>query len=157
MPQQELLKDVVVEIQGSAVNKLVEAFPAPDFFLDKESIRDALKGRGMFNLLNVNEGDKVDFWLLKDEPFALSCFSRKIQEEFMGIKLFISTPEDTILSKLKWAKECGGSEKQFIDALRVYELQFKKLDMNYLERWVKELGVESMWQRLKVEAKIVQL
>lgn len=39
-----------------------------------------------------------------------------------------------------------------MDALRVYEVQFEKLDMDYLEYWVKELGVGSMWERLKDEA-----
>lgn len=82
----------------------------------------------MFNLINLKEGDKVDFWILTDDPFDKSRFSRRITEEFMGIKLLVSTPEDTILAKLKWAKESGGSEKQFIDALRVYEVQYGKID-----------------------------
>lgn len=63
--------------------------------------------------------------------------------------------DDTILAKLKWAKLSGGSEKQFTDALRVYEVQGDKLDAQYLERWVKELGVEDLWERLKDEAEVI--
>jgi hypothetical protein len=66
----------------------------------------------------------------------------------------VSSPEDTILAKLRWAKLSGGSEKQCTDALRVYEVQFGKLDLEYLERWVKKLDVESLWERLKEEAEI---
>jgi hypothetical protein len=72
----------------------------------------------------------------------------------MGIRMQVSSPEDTILAKLRWAKLSGGSEKQFTDALRVYEVQFGKLDLNYMERWVKKLDLESLWKRLKEEAEI---
>lgn len=37
--------------------------------------------------------------------------------------------------KLKWARMSGGSEKQFIDALRVYEVQHGLLDQSYLDAW----------------------
>jgi hypothetical protein len=64
----------------------------------------------------------------------------------------ISTPEDTILMKLRWAKLSGGSEKQFTDALRVYEVQYEKLDLNYMETWSKALHIKEFWERLKQEA-----
>jgi hypothetical protein len=81
-----------------------------------------------------------------------SRFLRKISEEFIGLKMLISSPEDTILAKLRWAKLSGGSEKQFTDALRVYEVQYGKLDIDYLEQWAKKLNVESLWKRLVDEA-----
>jgi len=40
----------------------------------------------------------------------------------MDTEIWVSSPEDTILAKLRWANLSGGSEKQFIDALRVYEV-----------------------------------
>ena len=147
--------DLVVAIQESAVKKLLEAFPLPDFYLDEYSILDAINRQDMFNLIDVNEGSKVDFWILTSDPFDQSRFSRKYVEEVMGTKIQISSPEDTILAKLRWAKLSGGSEKQFTDALRVYEVQFEKLDKSYLECWVKKLNVKSMWKRLKKEAKII--
>jgi len=73
----------------------------------------------------------------------------------MGLKILISSPEDTILAKLRWAKLSGGSEKQFTDALRVYEVQYGKLDIDYLEQWVKILNIESLWKRLVYEAQTI--
>lgn len=144
--------DMVVAIQKSAVRRFAEAFPPPDFYLDENSILDAIDRQSMFNLIDVNTGDKVDFWILTDKPFDRSRFSRKIVEEFMGLKLHVSSPEDTILVKLKWAAFSGGSEKQFTDALRVYEVQYGKLDNDYLGKWAKKLNVESLWKRLLEEA-----
>lgn len=147
--------DLVVAIQKSAVKKLLEAFPPPDFYLDEYSILDAINRQSMFNLLDVNEGDKVDFWILTDEPFDQSRFSRKYVEEVMGIRIQVSSPEDTILAKLRWSKLSGGSEKQFTDALRIYEVQFGKLDKDYLEYWVNKLNIKSIWKRLKNEAEVI--
>lgn len=144
--------DMVIAIQKSQVMKLVENFSLPDFYLDENSILDAISRQSMFNLIDVNAGDKVDFWILTDEPFDQSRFSRRYSEEFIGLKMRVSSPEDTILAKLRWVKLSGGSEKQFTDALRVYEVQYGKLDMDYLEHWVKKLGVESLWKRLTNEA-----
>jgi len=144
--------DMVIAIQESKVHELIETFPPPDFYLDEDSILDAINRQSMFNLIDVNAGDKVDFWILTEEPFDQSRFSRKISEEFMGLKMQVSTPEDTILAKLRWARLSGGSEKQFIDALRVYEVQYGKLNIDYLEHWVKKLNVELLWKRLVDEA-----
>ncbi|MBI5307396.1 MAG: hypothetical protein HZB37_03430 [Planctomycetes bacterium] len=144
--------DVIIAIQKSAVKKLVESFPTPDFYSDEDSIFDAISKQKMFNIIDVKEGDKVDFWILTDEPFDQSRFSRRYVEEVLGIKLQVSSPEDTILAKLRWAKLSGGSEKQFTDALRVYEVQFEKLDTKYMEYWAKKLDVEFLWKRLKDEA-----
>ena len=147
--------DMVIAIEESKVHQLMEAFPPPNFYLDEDSILDAINRQSMFNLIDVNVGDKVDFWILTEEPFDQSRFSRKISEEFTGLKMQVSTPEDTILAKLRWAKLSGGSEKQFTDALRVYGVQYGKLNIDYLKHWVKELDVESLWKRLVNEAEAV--
>jgi hypothetical protein len=144
--------DMVIAIQRSVVKKLVKAFPPPDFYLDEDSIHEAINRQSMFNLIDVTAGDKVDFWILTDEPFDQSRFTRKINEKFMGIEMQVSTPEDTILAKLRWAKLSGGSEKQFTDALRVYEVQYGKLDIDYLKHWAKKLDIEPLWRQLVEEA-----
>jgi hypothetical protein len=144
--------DLVVALPSSSVKPLVAAFPAPDFFLSEQAILDAIRGRSMFNLLALNTGDKVDFWMLTDEPFDRSRFARKRVEVFMGTPLKVSTPEDTILAKLRWCKLSGGSERQFTDALRVYELQRETLDSAYLNDWAARLGVQDLWEQIKIQA-----
>ncbi|MBM3132615.1 MAG: hypothetical protein FJZ95_06230 [Chloroflexi bacterium] len=147
--------DIVVAIPKRAAKALVQAFPSPRFYLEEESIRDAIDKNGMFNLIDTSSGDKVDFWVLTGEPFDRARFSRKYAEDVLGMRIVVSKPEDTILMKLRWAALSGGSEKQFTDALRVYEVQFGKLDIGYLHRWATELGLESMVERLQKEAEII--
>lgn len=146
--------DIIIGMEKLGADKLIEAFPPPDFYLAKESILDGIDTRSMFSLIDLEGGGKVDFWILTNDPFDQSRFSRRYVEEFKGLKMRVSSPEDTILSKLRWAKFSGGSEKQFIDALRVYEVQYGKLDSDYLEHWSRKLDVESLWKRLMEEAEV---
>jgi hypothetical protein len=145
--------DLVVAISPAGVKSLLAAFPPPDYYLDETAVAEAIARKSQFNLLDVVAGDKVDFWLLTDDPFDQSRFARRYIEEFDGKSLHVSRPEDTILMKLRWAEMSGGSEKQFGDARSVYELQKESLDLQYMERWVKALGLADPWQRLKREEK----
>lgn len=144
--------DLVVEIAPHGLQALIEAFPAPDYYLDPIAMDNAIAQQGQFNLLDVVNGDKVDFWMLTREPFDQSRFHRRYVEEFEGRKLHVSRPEDTILMKLRWAVLSGGSEKQFGDAKSVYELQFPSLDLDHLNQWAKTIDVMDLWERLQREA-----
>jgi hypothetical protein len=145
--------DLVVAITPSAARSLSLEFPAPDYYLDENAIAEAIDRKSQFNLLDIRSGDKVGFWMLSDEPFDQSRFGRRYIEEFEGQRLHVSSPEDTILMKLRWAELSGGSEKQFGDARSVFELQQNSLDLPYLERWANSLGVTTLWERLKDEVR----
>ncbi len=146
--------DLVVALQQANVPALLQAFTAPDFYLSPESIHEALDHQSMFNLLDVVHGDKVDFWILTPEPFDLARFQRRQRRSFEDLEINLSSAEDTILAKLRWCRLSGGSEKQFRDALRVYEVQYGALDLHYLQDWVRRLQVEPLWQRIQTEAEI---
>ncbi len=90
--------------------------------------------------------------MLTDSPFDQSRFARRQRIDIGGQFVDVSSPEDTILMKLLWCKQSGGSEKQFNDVLRVYELQADLLDQDYLQKWLAELGVDDLWQRVLDEA-----
>lgn len=52
-----------------------------------------------------------------------------------------------------------GGEKvdfwMFHDALRVFEVQHRNLDLGYLNDWAARLGVQPLWDRLQAEAEAV--
>lgn len=147
--------DLVIAIDPDVVDRLVGAFSPPRFYLDEDRMREAIVRKEMFNLIDTESGDKVDFWPLTDEPFDRSRFQRQYEEEVAGAKIAASSPEDTILAKLRWAKQSGGSEKQFVDALRIYEVQYERLDLDYLDKWADILGLQQEYARIREEAEIV--
>jgi len=111
--------DALVVLDRTSVAQLLKAFPEPEYYLDENSVQEAVGNFGMFNLISLEEADKVDFWMLTRDPFDQSRFSRRTSVTFMGRQLVVSSPEDTILAKLHWAKVSGGSEKQIHDAREV--------------------------------------
>ncbi|HOV15213.1 MAG TPA: hypothetical protein PK771_13070 [Spirochaetota bacterium] len=141
--------DIIVHINSTKDIKLIlNDYKSPDFYLDAESIDESIKSQSMFNLIDTNNGEKADFWILTNSDFDKSRFERKILQKIENFGLYISTPEDTILAKLLWSKNSGGSKKQFIDALRIYEVQKDILDINYIELWAKKLDVTEVWQEI---------
>lgn len=144
--------DLVVEVDMRAVDGLARAFSAPRYFFDQLAARDALSQRGMFQLLDTANGDKVDFWALTDSEFDRSRFSRRIEVHAFGARLWLTTPEDTIIQKLKWAADSGGSERQMGDAVGVYQVQSGILDEAYLDAWAEKLGLCGLLLEVRARA-----
>lgn len=148
MSQSELLKTVVSVLGDIGIDHMVSgSIPS-----SLQGEPRAIKNKSVFNLIDTKSGDKIDFWMLTDSVFDKSRFSRKYAEAFAGIHINVSSPEDTILAKLKWAQESGGSEKQFTDAIRVFEVQYDKLDLDYLREWAKKLSVEPLLREIEEKA-----
>ena len=141
--------DLVVQLQKSNIPKLISMFPPPRYYIEEEMILFALEYKRMFNLLDTNEGDKIDFYIHKDEDYEKEKFSRKLEKILFGHTLVILSPEDTILSKLQWCVKSGMSEKQFKDALNVFRFQKENLDMYYIEEKSKFLNVFELFLKIQ--------
>lgn len=145
--------DLVIDISPADVARVTEALSAPEAYLDEDAVGDATRRRTMFNLIDSSSGDKADFWLLTDDPFDRERFARRLRVEALALPLSVSTPEDTILMKLRWSAQAGGSEKQLGDALRVYELQAGSLDEKYLDEWAPRLDVAAALATIRRQAR----
>jgi hypothetical protein len=144
--------DFVVLLEPEAAPRLAESLARTGGYVDADRVRESAAARDMFNLIDTETGLKVDFWVLTDDLFDRSRFTRRRHESVLGLEIPVSSPEDTILGKLRWGQLAGGSEKQFMDALRVYEVQHPHLDRKYLEEWAVRLGVEEGWSRILAAA-----
>lgn len=141
--------DIVIALTRDSIDRLLPEFPTERFYVSRNAAAQAVASGGMFNVLDTHSADKIDFWMLTDDPFDRSRFQRRIEAELLGRRVMISTPEDTILVKLRWARESGESEKQFKDAVRIYQLQVGSLDSRYLGEWAARLGVADLLDRLR--------
>ena len=63
--------------------------------------------------------------------------------------LFVATAEDTVLAKLEW-RERSNSDRQFDDAVSILAAQ--DVDLDYLRRWSRELGVAESLERAREAA-----
>ena len=92
--------DVIVAIDSCHVEAILQAFSRPRFYVEEATVREAIRLGGAFNVIDKQEGDKIDFWMLTDSEFDRSRFERRYAENVFGIRMNASSPEDTILVKL---------------------------------------------------------
>jgi hypothetical protein len=137
--------DLVID---PAAEQLVRRLAAAGFYVDETQARDALRRRRQFNIIETRSACKIDLIVRKERPFSREELQRREMAELSpGVPVALASAEDTILSKLEWARKAGGSEKQIADAVGVLEVN-PKLDRTYIERWARELGILDLWQEI---------
>ena len=137
--------DIIIQVSSEDVGRIVALF-RDDFYIDEESVRNAVRDRGMFNIIHNDSVIKVDFIIRKDEEYRIEEFSRRQLVTIEGIPISVVSPEDLVLSKLMWVKQ-SGSELQFRD-VRHMMMTLRKIDRNYLERWSQILGLEDLLRKV---------
>lgn len=141
--------DLVLKLKLEQIEALITAFQKVDktIHLDRAAIEQALATEGEFNLLHPTSGLKVDFWILKNEPFDHSRIERRIERKMEGIPIYFSSPEDLILIKLLWYKQ-SESTRQLEDIQSILAIQ-NDLDTDYIEKWSKRHETFQIWQSLQ--------
>lgn len=141
--------DVVVDPTPATLGALVAGLAGSGFYVDAERAREALRRRRQFNAIEEQTAVKIDLVIRKERPFSIEELRRRQTAIFgEGLRVALATPEDTVLAKLEWARKGGGSAKQLEDVAGVLEVQGERLDVAYVERWARELGLEDLWQRV---------
>lgn len=140
--------DFVVDIEEGQVDKFVELFKE-DCYIDRESVLEAVRTRGMFNIIHEAWVIKADFVVRKDRPFRKTEFDRRRTVSIGGRDLSVVTPEDLLLSKLHWAKT-SRSELQLGDVKNLI-LSESNLDWPYIREWAKKLGVLDLLDEVGAE------
>lgn len=143
--------DIIADIRFKDIEPLVLLLQDA-FYIDADSIKEAIKHRSEFSLLHFNTMFKVDIFLQKNRPFDLEVRSRVEEGIFNDLQndrpFFIESPEDVILTKLEWYKMGGGvSERQWKDVLGVLKLRGIALELQYLKQWAATLGVADLLER----------
>jgi hypothetical protein len=138
--------DFVVQLPLRSIPSLLHEF-RDDFYLDEAAVRAALAPPYQFNAIDRRSALKIDFWMLRTDPFDMSMFERRLSVNLLGEQTWIATAEDVILHKLYW-DSLTPSERQIGDAAGVVAVQLGSLDRAYLQRWAGELGISEKLNRL---------
>src|SRR5438309_5051263 len=118
-------------------------------FVSMPAVRAALAPPYQFNAIDRRSALKIDFWMLRADPFEISMFERRLRVSFLGERTWIATAEDVILHKLYW-DSLTPSERQISDAAGVVAVQSDSLDRAYLQQWAGELRVSEKLNKLLV-------
>jgi hypothetical protein len=138
--------DLVISLAEDDIAAIVSLFE-PDFYVDGDAVRSAVLSQRQFNLMHLKSGIKVDLIIRKAAEYRQIEFARRKEVNFAGVKTWIVTREDLILSKLVWSKD-SGSELQQRD---VRALLDDDVDHAYVQQWATRLGVDTLLGRLADE------
>lgn len=156
--------DIVVDLNESHVQALAAAYPSPRYYADPNQMRDSIRRRIPFYIIDTSEGRKVDLIPLTMKPgygFALENRIRRAMPAKEIIEAWFARPEDVIVGKLMAWKE-GHSfkhEQDTCDILVAVRLNEEpactaKFDFDYVMRWAIQLGtrVVQLWKEMKQAA-----
>ncbi len=139
--------DVLAEITGELAKDFEEEFSG-SYYVDAQSIRDAVRWKRSFNLYHFQTGVKIDIFVSKNRPFDVLVLERRELENMdddATPSFYVQTAEDLVLSKMQWYREANEvSDRQWNDILSVMKLQSFTLDLEYLEYWSKELNINDL-------------
>jgi hypothetical protein len=139
--------DLIIDPPSAvALEALLASMPADKYYVDADTARDALRRRSMFNLIDLASGWKVDLIVRKNRPFSRDEFARRMKMALLGVQVCVASAEDTIVAKLEWSKQSGGSEQQRRDVAGIVANAGDALDRVYVERWVRDLGLDDEWK-----------
>ncbi len=138
--------DIVIQATPGDVPTIVALFHK-DFYINEESVQQAVQSKGVFNIIHNDSLIKVDLIVCKNEPYRLEEFSRRQQVNIEGVMVSVVAPEDLVLSKLIRAKHTG-SELQYRDVQSML-IALRDIDNAYLERWSRKLGVDELLRKAR--------
>jgi len=135
--------DIVIELKTDKKDEWVRIFRKEGYYIDEEAVDEAVNLERMFNVIHPESDLKIDFWIIKEDKYSRKRFERRVSQKLFGIKTFLASPEDLILTKLEWYRE-SDINKHFLDAQGIFKVQKDILDLKYLKRWAGILGLEDL-------------
>jgi hypothetical protein len=139
--------DLIAAIRPESIAALAAEL-GPDWYVDDQVIRDAVRTGRPFNLIQKRLAYKVDVFPATDE-FHESQLKRATTIELTPDKIpcAVTSPEDILLAKLRWFQDGGEiSERQWSDITALIGAN-PDLDRPYLEGWAGRIGVDRLLEK----------
>ncbi len=140
--------DIVIDLSANKVDAFCDAFVEEEFYLNRETVRSAVRDDFQFNVIHPTSGLKIDFIVLTSSEYDRSRVARRrLLPALDDRDVIFASPEDVIIKKMLYYRE-GKSSKHLRDIGGILRIQADKLDRQYIADWSKRLGVEDIWRQV---------
>jgi hypothetical protein len=135
--------DFVLQMQIAAGTEFAKQL-GTDFHLEPQLSFETNTGTFRQILHHKKKTFKVELFLLSPDPHDQSRFQRRRVLPLLQRRLWLPSPEDVIVTKLRWAR---GKDKD--DARDVMAVQQDKLDWAYIAEWCQHHGTSTLLEELR--------
>lgn len=145
--------DISVDLRPEHVDALLDGLSAR-FYVPAERLRRAASERLSVNIIHLDTAMKVDLFVAGGTPIDEEVLRRRVPFSPPSAThvLYIYTPEDVLLHKLRWYQHAGAtSDRQWRDIVGIIRVQGPALDRGYLRRSADTLGVSELLTRAFAE------
>lgn len=145
--------DLVVAVALDNVEQFAAELTKEKFYADVALMREGIRFHRAFNVIYQPFLYKFDLFPLQDDAYSRSQLARRrfTETNVLGepIECAMASPEDVILSKLRWYQLGRGvSEQQWNDLHGVVDVRGSELDLGYLNEWAPKLNVADLLEKL---------
>lgn len=149
-PRSTLDIDMVIELDAARVTAVVRALEG-QFYVDEQALHRAVQERSTTNVIHQASSIKVDFFVAGGTPLDGDLLQRRVAVSVGDPetqRLWVHSPEDILLQKLRWFRRGGGtSDRQWRDVLGILRTQGHRLDQGYLQQGAIRLQVTDLLTR----------
>lgn len=115
-----------------------------EFILDPQLTFETVTGTYRQYIRHRKRKFKIELFILSDDSHDQERFQRRREGEILGRKIWLLSPEDVIVSKLRWARN-----KDEDDIRNVMTVQGSNLDWNYIENWCRKHGTLALMDKIR--------
>nr|QNO52115.1 hypothetical protein GAKKPHMA_00021 [Methanosarcinales archaeon ANME-1 ERB6] len=153
IPRTTMDIDMIISMDMDETKRFAEFLMENDFFADEEDIKTAFEEKSHATIEDKTSMIRLDIKGIYGENDRITLERRK-EVSLADFEFYVASPEDTIANKLLF-----GSEQDVKDAEGIYARQFDDLDMAYLEKRCKRLGVyeEVLTMKKRVERRMQEV
>jgi hypothetical protein len=142
--------DIVVELGAQSIHDVTLHLDAR-FRLQPQMAFESVTGTARHIIDVQGTQFKIEIFRLSGDAHDQARFGRRIQYPWAGRMVWVPTPEDVIVVKLRWLAGLRRS-KDFEDSLQVATIRRDSLDWGYLEHWCNEHGTREILEELRAKA-----
>ena len=145
--------DLVINLPIQAVGRFSKELEKRNMLVPADIILDTMmedRADIPLNAIHMYSGLKADLYLVRDgDVLRQSAFQRRLLVDYgppIG-EVYVHSPEDLILYKLIYLG-LSGQPKHARDIGAILRTKKNQLDFGYIESWVDQLGLGSIWKEL---------
>ncbi|MEQ1858061.1 MAG: nucleotidyl transferase AbiEii/AbiGii toxin family protein [Longimicrobiales bacterium] len=139
--------DIVLEMDGGAIPRLVSIFDPDAFYLPPlEALRREVSRtrHGHFNVIHKGTGLRADVYLLDKTEVQQWGFRCRRRLSLGATAISVASPEYVIVQKLLYYRD-SGSDRHLRDIAMMLRISGDRIETSEVAQWASRLGLDAQW------------